>query len=71
MGDDRAERDEQDDEFPVDVPREVLAEAITQLEREDPVYQAAFRELYGAALEAMAAGDLRPVVVPEAFGPED
>jgi hypothetical protein len=71
MGDDRSGRDEQDHGLPIDVSREVLAEAIAQLEREDPVYQADFQELYGAALEAMAAGDLRPVVIPEAFGPED
>lgn len=58
-------------ELSSDVPREVIAEVIAQLEREDPVYQADFQELYGAALEAMAAGDLRPVVIPETFGPED
>lgn len=39
MGDDRPERDGLDH----DVSREVLAEAITQLERENPVYRADFR----------------------------
>ncbi len=74
MVDDRAGRNElgeSDVEMPASVPREVLAEAIAQLEREDPVYQADFQKLYGAALEAMAAGDLRPAVIPETFGPED
>lgn len=74
MGDDRPERDELGEPgigFPAGVTREVLAEAIAQLEREDPVYQADFQELYGAALESMAAGDLRPVEIPETFGPKD
>lgn len=74
MSGDRPERGELGEsaiEIPADIPREVLAEAIAQLEREDPVYQADFQELYGAALEAMAAGDLRPVEIPETFGPED
>lgn len=58
-------------EVPAGIPREVIAAVIAQLEREAPVYQADFQELYGAALEAMASGDLRPVKIPETFGPED
>lgn len=41
MGDDRSERNElgeSDVEMPASVPREVIAEVIAQLEREDPVY---------------------------------
>lgn len=74
MGDDRQGRDEIGEPLIgklAGVPREELAEAIAQLEREDPVYQADFQELYGAALEAMAAGDLQPVKIPETFGSED
>ncbi len=49
----------------------VLAAAIAQLERDDPDYQHAFAELYGASLQAVQAGHLTPLALPEGFGPED
>lgn len=49
----------------------IVATAIAELEREDPHYQKAFSELYGASLQAAAADRLKPVVVPDTFGPED
>ncbi len=49
----------------------VLAAAIAQLEREDPAYQRQFDELYGASLQAMADGRLKPLVIPDGFGPGD
>lgn len=49
----------------------ILAAAIQQLEREDGRYQREFAELYGASLESMAAGNLKPLELPDSFGPED
>lgn len=49
----------------------VLAEAIQTLERDDPGYQRQFDELFGASLASIERGDVRPVVVPDSFGPED
>lgn len=49
----------------------VLAAAFTQLEREDPEYQRAFRELYGPGLGALAENRLKPLVLPDGFVPED
>jgi hypothetical protein len=49
----------------------VLATAIMQLESEDPQYQAEFEELYGASLRAVAANRLKPLQLPDGFGPED
>lgn len=49
----------------------VLATAIAQLERDDPDYRHEFAELYGASLQAMQDGRLRPLELPAGFGPED
>jgi hypothetical protein len=49
----------------------ILAAAIARLEREDPQYQREFAKLYGAGIAAMNEGRLKPVELPEAFGPED
>ena len=49
----------------------LIAAAIASLERADPEYQTRFSELYGPSLEAVAAERLKPVVIPETFGPED
>ncbi len=49
----------------------VLAGAIQQLEREDLRYQREFAELYAPSLESMATGNLKPLELPETFGPED
>lgn len=49
----------------------VLAAAITQLERDDPRYQAEFEGLYGASLSAAAENRLKPLRLPDGFGPED
>jgi DNA-binding transcriptional MerR regulator len=49
----------------------VLAAAIQQLERGDPKYQRDFADLYGASLASMEAGSVRPLRLPDAFGPED
>ena len=49
----------------------ILAAAVRELEREDPDYRRSLAELYGPALEAMTQGRLKPVVVPDTFGPED
>jgi hypothetical protein len=49
----------------------LIAAAIGELEREDPEYQDAFSKLYGPSLEAVAEGRLKPLVVPNNFGPED
>lgn len=49
----------------------VLAAAITQLERDDPQYQAEFAGLYGVSLSAAAENRLKPLRLPAGFGPED
>jgi hypothetical protein len=49
----------------------VLAAAIQQLEREDDGYQREFAELYGPSLASMGAGNVKPLELPDTFGPED
>ena len=49
----------------------ILAAAIQQLEREDPRYQREFAELYAPSLQSMATGHLKPLELPDTFGPED
>lgn len=49
----------------------VLAAALDELERKDPTYQREFAKLYGASLASMQAGDLKPLRLPDSFGPED
>jgi hypothetical protein len=49
----------------------VVAAAIARLERDDPQYQAEFKRLYGAALNAAAENRLKPLRLPDGFGPED
>jgi transposase-like protein len=49
----------------------VLAAAIERLEQDDPVHQREYAELYGDSIKAMASGDLKPLALPESFGPED
>lgn len=49
----------------------MLAAAIAQLEREDPIYQRDFRELYEPGIAAMRKGDLVPADIPAGLQPED
>jgi hypothetical protein len=49
----------------------VVAAAIARLERDDPQYQAEFEELYGASLNATDQNRLKPLRLPDGFGPED
>jgi hypothetical protein len=49
----------------------LLAAAIEQLERDDPHYQREFAELYGESLESVRTGNVRPLRLPDSFGPED
>jgi Homeodomain-like domain len=49
----------------------ILAAALLHLEQQDPQYRAEFDELYGASLQAMADDRLKPLRLPEGFGPED
>lgn len=49
----------------------LLAAAIQQLERDDPHYQREFAELYGQSLESMQTGNIKPLELPDTFGPED
>lgn len=49
----------------------LLAAAIEELERDDPHYQREFAELYGESLESMETGNVRPLRLPDSFGPED
>lgn len=49
----------------------LLAAAIEQLERDDPRYQREFAELYGKSVESTETGDVRPLTLPDSFGPED
>lgn len=49
----------------------LLAAAIQQLERDDPHYQREFAELYGESLESMETGNVKPLRLPDSFGPED
>jgi len=49
----------------------VLAVAIEALERDDQTYRREFDELYGASLRALESGDVKPLQLPDSFGPED
>lgn len=51
--------------------REVVALALHRLAQQNPAVQERLAEMLAPGLEAMDRGDLVPVIIPDAFGPED
>lgn len=51
--------------------RNLIVAVVDQLQREDPIYQREFQELYGPGLRSLAEGELVSAAPSDAFGPDD